>query len=239
MSDATHSKLLPPAEQPALPLIGLPAEPFFSELEAKGDFTGERLYHQRPDVYKAIVLLLAQQPTPGVIRIGKLLSVSPNTVMAVRDREGVTIDAVKQRLADVAHSGALLASESILEALNEKAKGAHLLGIRDLKDLAVVYGILLQNGQLLAGQPTARVEVGELQKPQHDDFNRYLAELPTVQVIDIAGADSTGLTGEKLGAKSVPALAAASAATAANGRAAEPSAVPGTDGASIDKPTET
>lgn len=172
--------------QPSLP--GVPAPDFFSTLEAKGEFTGERLFHQRPDVYKAIVLLRAQQPAVGVIRIAKLLSVSPNTVMAVDAREGVTIDMVKSRLAEVAHSGALLASESILEALNEKAKGAHLLSVRDLKDIAVVYGILVQNGQLLAGQPTARLELGEAQKPQHEDFNRYLAGLPAVQTIDIAEA---------------------------------------------------
>lgn len=235
MSNAS-SKLLPPPQQPVLPMAGLPADAFFSELEATGEFTGERLFHQRPDTYKAIVLLLAQQPPAGVIRIGKLLSVSPNTVMAVRDREGVTIDAVKQRLAEVAHSGALLASESILEALNEKAKNAHLLGIRDLKDLAVVYGILVQNGQLLAGQPTARVEVGELQKPQHDDFNRYLAELPTVQVIDIADASSTGLAGEKSGAKSLPAPAAPAVAGDREGQVGTEA---GTDGVSTGKPTET
>jgi hypothetical protein len=223
--------LLPSVAQPALP--GLPAPVFFEGLEAQGEFTGDRLFHQRPDVYKAVVMLLAQRL--GVIRIGKLLSVSPNTVMAVRDREGATIDTVKLRLADVAHNGALLASESILEALNSIAPNAKNLGVKELKELAVVYGILVQNGQLLAGQPTARVEMGELQKPQHEDFNRYLANLPTAQVIDIAGADSTGLAGEKSAAKS-------GAPGTADPSGAEPiTAVPGeraTDGKSIEKHTE-
>lgn len=230
MSEPSH--LLPLANQPPLP--GLPVPSFFSfaELEAKGDFTGERLFHQRPDVYKAVVLLLAQQM--GVIRIGKLLSVSPNTVMAVRDREGVTIDQVKLRLADVAHSGALLASESILEALNAKAATAHLLSVRDLKDIAVVYGILVQNGQLLAGQPTARVEMGELQKPQHEDFNRYLASLPTAQVIDIAEGNSTGLAGEKSAAKTG---AVPGGSDGASGLGPDGAPGPATDGESIGKPT--
>ena len=48
--------------------------------------------------------------------------------------------------------------------------------MRELKDLAVVYGILVQNGQLLAGQPTARLEVTTV-KPDHDSFNEYLASL--------------------------------------------------------------
>ncbi len=226
----SESNLLPPSEQPALP--GLPAPSFFSELEVKGDFTGERLFHQRPDVYKAVVVLLAQKM--GVIRIGKLLSVSPNTVMAVRDREGITIDAVKLRLADVAHNGALLASEAIVEALNNIAPNAQHLGVKELKDLAVVYGILVQNGQLLAGQPTARVEMGELQKPQHDDFNRYLEKLPAAEVIDIAGAVSTGLGAEKSPAKERGDLdGRASGASAVS----VPGTASGTDGVSIGKPS--
>jgi hypothetical protein len=198
----TDSKLLPPIEQPALP--GLPAPSFFAELESKGEFTGDRLFQQRPDTYKAVVVLLGQGL--GVIRIGKLLSVSPNTVLAVRKREGASIDVVKQHLAAVAHDGAALASEAIVEALNNIAPNAKNLGVKELKELAVVYGILVQNGQLLAGQPTARLELSEAQKPQHEDFNRYLASLPT---IDIAEADSTGLAGEKSGVKEPGLLAAA------------------------------
>lgn len=215
----TPSFLAPTTTQPSLP--GVPAPDFFSTLEAKGEFTGERLFAQRPDVYKAIVLLRAQQPAVGVIRIAKLLSVSPNTVMAVDAREGVTIDKVKERLAEVAHSGALLASESILEALNEKAKGAHLLSVRDLKDIAVVYGILVQNGQLLAGQPTARLELGEAQKPQHEDFNRYLAGLPTVQTIDIAEAPPATDLGADISAQK-------DGAPGDGGNASETGARPGT-----------
>lgn len=187
MSD---SFLIASDSAPSLP--GLAAPSFFAELEAKGEFTGERLFQQRPDTYKAVVVLLGQRL--GVIRIGGLLGVSPNTVMAVRDREGATIDLVKEHMANIANQGATLASEAILIALNQRAKDAHLLGIKDLKELAVVYGILVQNGQLLAGQPTARVELSAAQKPsEHDDFNRYISGLPTVQ--------TTGLTVETSGQK--------------------------------------
>lgn len=179
MSD---SLLTPPDGDLSLP--GFPARPFFESLEARGEFTGERLWTQRPDTYKSIVVLLGQGI--GVIRIGKLLQVSPNTVMAVRKREGATIDLVKEHLANVAHDGATLASEAILAALNAHAERAHMLDIKDLKDLAVVYGILVQNGQLLAGQPTARVELSEVQKPApHEDFNRYIAGLPRAAATDL------------------------------------------------------
>lgn len=169
---------------------------FFAELELKGEFTGDRLFTQRPDAYKAIVILLGQKM--GVIRIGQMLAVSPNTVMAVRDREGASIDIVKQHLAQVAHAGATLASEGILEALNERLSSPHPLQLKDLKDLAVVYGILVQNGQLLAGQPTARVEVHELQRPGHEDFNRYINALPEAKVTHLEGEKVAQKEGEDM-----------------------------------------
>ncbi len=162
-----------------------------AELEQSGEFSGERLWRQRPDTYKAIVVLLGQRM--GVIRIGQMLGVSPNTVLAVRDREQPAVDMVKEHLARVAHAGATLASEGILEALNTILQRKHSLGVKDLKELAVVYGILVQNGQLLAGQPTARVEVSEIRPPGHEDWNAYIRDLPAATI--------THLAGEKSGAK--------------------------------------
>lgn len=188
MSKPEESLIVKDQAQPDL----LPTAPdsFFIEMEVKGNFTGERLHAQRPDTYKAIVVLLGQKM--GVIQIGKLLQVSPNTVMAVRDREGVTIDMVKEHLARVAHAGATLASEGILECLNEVLSRRPCLGVKDLKDLAVVYGILVQNGQLLAGQPTARLEVADMRAPEHDDFNRYVQGLKPITEIH-SGAEKSAL----------------------------------------------
>lgn len=215
MSDAAPSFLTPP-EQKAQPEL-LPttaADSFFGELENKGEFTGERLFQQRPDTYKAIVVLLGQKL--GVIRIGKLLGVSPNTVMAVRDREGATVDIVKEHLARVAHAGATLASEGMLEALNNILQHPDCLAVKDLKDLAVVYGILVQNAQLLSGQPTARLEVST--KPEHDDWNAYVASLKSAHPAE------THLEGEKSGGKE-----GAAGATGATGAAG----VSGASGAEV------
>ncbi len=184
-----ESQLLPMTAQASLP--EMPPASVFAATEAQGDFTGERLFQQRPDTYKAIVVLLAQRL--GVIRIGKLLQVSPNTVMAVRDREQPAIDIVKDHLARVSHEGAMIAGESITAALAHRAPTAHLMSVRDIKDLAVTFGILVQNGQLLAGQPTARLEVNDLRLPDHDDFNAYIDSLPRATV--------THLEGEKVGQK--------------------------------------
>lgn len=207
---------------------------FFAELELKGEFTGDRLFTQRPDAYKAIVILLGQKM--GVIRIGQMLAVSPNTVMAVRDREGASIDIVKQHLAQVAHAGATLASEGILEALNHRLSSPLPLSLKDLKDLAVVYGILVQNGQLLAGQPTARVEVHELQRPGHEDFNRYINALPEAKITHLEGEkvaqkeceDLTVRTGETAGSD-LPSARPAGEPGAADQAGEDLPAAPGTD----------
>jgi hypothetical protein len=173
----SESQLQPDDPQQELMLLpGIKSAPFFA-LEAKGEFTGARLCKARPDTYKAIVVLLGQGV--GVIRIGQLLGVSCNTVMAVRDRELPAVEQVKEHIARVAHSGALLASEGILERLNELMTDPiqrRCLDIKDLKDLAVVFGILTSNAQLLAGQPTARVEIAQA-TPAHSDFNAYIAQL--------------------------------------------------------------
>lgn len=207
-------------------LLPRPAGFFFSDLESKGDFTGERLFQQRPDTYRAAVVLLGQKM--GVIQIGKLLRVSPNTIIAVRDREGVSIDIVKEHLARTAHAGATLASEGIVVALNRISQRAEQLDVKDLKDLAVVYGILVQNGQLLAGQPTARVELTELQRPGHEDFNEYIRNLPQ--------ANATHLGGEKLALKEATIEPTTTAGEPASGPAGSPDQVPsdraGTDGQS-------
>lgn len=188
-----------PAEQPSLlqasesqpSLLPASTDPF-SAMENAGDFTGERLFQQRPDTYKSVVVLLGQRV--GVIRIGRLLGVSPGTVMAVRDREGATIGIVQDHLARVSHAGATVASEGLLEQLSDILSRGTKLEMKALKDLAVIYGILNQNAQLLAGMPTARVEVTDGARPEHDDFNAYLASLRNA-------APDTHLSGEKSGVK--------------------------------------
>lgn len=182
----------------------LPTVPgsFFADLDSKGEFTGDRLFQKRPDAYRAVVVLLGQKM--GVIRIGKLLGLSPNTVMAVRDREQPSIDIVKEHLARTSHAGAALASEVMLGNLNRIAELDVPLAIKDLKDLAVCYGILVQNAQLLAGQPTARVEVHELQRPGHDDYNRYISGLPQAKITHLEGEKVAQKEGAADGNENLP-----------------------------------
>ena len=188
----------------------------------KGEFTGERLFLQKPEVYRGIVALLAHGW--GTQKIADTLEVSKNTVKAVRAREGTTLDAVKARISAEAFdlgADALEAAKIIVEEVMSNPIKRRALSLKDAKDLAVVGGVALQNGQLLSGAPTSRVEVTELPTPEHDAFNAYLAGLkklpPTIdpaKVIDLPADPAMGLSGETRGQKE-GAVAEANAADAA------------------------
>ena len=122
MTQSRESLLMKQEDKPSqLDLPGISQE-YFAAAEHRGEFTGDRLFDQKPEVYQAVVYCLAEGF--GVIRIGKLLKVSPNTVMAVRDREGEAVDIEKERLSKLYRKGARLAGERIVEDLldDEQAK---------------------------------------------------------------------------------------------------------------------
>src|SRR5438552_11970467 len=76
--------------------------------------TGERLFRDRPDVYKAVVKLLAE-PGVSVRTIMRECHVSDHTIRSVASREGITIATVKKEvLSNIAH-GLRLASERVIE----------------------------------------------------------------------------------------------------------------------------
>ena len=79
--------------------MGLPH--FVQALEVEGDYTAERLFEQRPVIYRLIVQLLArgwgtQRIAETVKKTGERLS--KNTVKAVRNREAGTLETVKAAL---------------------------------------------------------------------------------------------------------------------------------------------
>ena len=63
--------------------------------------TGERLWRDRPDVYKAVVRLLAE-PGISIRSICATLHVTDDTVRAVKERENLAIAAQKKRDISVA-----------------------------------------------------------------------------------------------------------------------------------------
>lgn len=125
---------------------------FFAESESAGEFTGARLFSSRPETYKAIIALTAEGI--GAIRIGKILGVSPNTVLAVRAREPESIDIDKKRLSGLSREAARMCVEGIIEMLCDPEQVKEM----SIKDKGIVFGILAEKSELLSGSPTQRVQ---------------------------------------------------------------------------------
>lgn len=171
----------------------LEAEPFFPDFDlpeidkAKPKFhcTGDRLFRDRPDVYKAVVRLLAE---PGVtIRtICQTCHVTDNVVRSVKEREKISIAHEKKNvLASITH-GLRLASERVIELMPTASTRDSLIGV----------GILGEKMQLLGGDATSRVDVThkidltEKIERAHDDIVRQFNEMKRAQVVEI------GVSGE-------------------------------------------
>jgi hypothetical protein len=144
--------------------------------------TGERLFRDKPERYKAVVKLLAE-PGVSVRTICRELHVSDHTVRSVASREKIPIATVKKEvLSNITH-GMRLASERVIELMPEASARDALLGV----------GILGDKMALLSGEPTARIEV------QHFDFAAELQRLhdEAEQIIKQAQVREIDLDGEK------------------------------------------
>ena len=147
------------------------APPLFSEevldaltsAEARGEYTGERLFSQRPDIYRATVELLGQGV--GVRQIARTLRVSHNTIAAVRRREGDTVDTLKEATVQALARFVGAASERLLEEV-------HAI---KLEALPVALGIAAEKLLLLTGQATQRVAHVD-EAPQVPAFADWLTE---------------------------------------------------------------
>src|SRR6266536_4646629 len=152
MSNANGSSLIlkEQAELAAAPFLFSEDDlPRIDKEKPKFHCTGERLFRDRPDVYKAVVKLLAE-PGVSVRTICRNLHVSDHTIRSVAAREGIALAAVKKEvLANITH-GIRLASERVIELMPEASARDALLGV----------GILGDKMALLSGEPTVRVEIG-------------------------------------------------------------------------------
>jgi len=158
--------------------LDLPIDPsFFKAAEAKGEFTGARLFDKFPEKYKACVYLLAEGV--GMIRIGRMLHISPNSVRGVRDREGVAIDIEKRRSAGVYRDVARLCGERMLEELEDPERAAKI----PFNHKGVGLGIAQDKAELLSGGVTQRVETRPA-APTAEDFRRYLESIPRAEAAD-------------------------------------------------------
>jgi hypothetical protein len=145
------------------------------KLEGVGEFTGERLLARRPDAYQAIIRMSAEGLS--ISAQARALGVSRNTVCAVRDREGFSIEQDKKDLLRDVRRAARLSVERAIELVP---------CIQNAKDAAIVAAVMVDKMQLLSGEATARVERVEVNQ---DKLSEMLASLPVLEaeVLPITG----------------------------------------------------
>ena len=174
------------AASAAAPFLFSEAEIGLEKLEAAGEFTGERLLARRPDAYRAVVRMAAEGLS--ISATARALGVSRNTIAAVREREGFTIEQDKKELLRDVRRAARLSVERAIELIPT---------INNAKDAAIVAAVMVDKGQLLSGEATSRIERVEVQE---DKLREMLASLP---VLD-AEVVQTGFNPEAPNPKEAP-----------------------------------
>lgn len=165
------------------------------KLEGVGEFTGERLLARRPEAYQAIIRMSAE--CLSISAQARALGVSRNTICAVRDREGFTIEQDKKDLLRDVRRAARLSVERAIELVP---------GIQSAKDAAIVAAVMIDKMQLLSGEATARVERVEVSQ---DKLSEMLASLPVLEaeVVPVTGPHGSGSGQKGPGAGSLPGVA--------------------------------
>lgn len=171
-----------------------PTLSFFSEIEESankqlaeaGEFTGERLFRDRPKVYAAVVRMAAEGQS--ISATARALGVSRNTVCAVREREGITIEQDKKELLKDLRRAQRLGVEKVIELIPS---------VTSAKDAAIVSAVMIDKHELLSGGATSRVERVEVRP---DAVRKYLDSLP---VVDAEVVEITGVRGEEVGQRGV------------------------------------
>jgi len=173
---------------------------FFSEVQEEaekclaesGEFTGERLFRDRPAVYAAAVRMIAEGQS--ISATARALGISRNTVAAVRDREGVSIEQDKKELLRDLRRASRLGVEKVIELLPD---------VKSAKDAAITAAVMLDKQQLLSGEATSRVERVEARP---DQVKAFLDALPVVEA-EVLEVVSTGVPAGTAGQKAAPAAA--------------------------------
>lgn len=172
------------AAKSAAPFLFSEQEIGFEKLEAAGEFSGERLLARRPEAYRAVVSMAAEGLS--ISATARALSVSRNTVTAVREREGISIEQEKKELLRDVRRAARLSVERAIELVPS---------INSAKDAAIVAAVMVDKMQLLSGEATSRIEKVEVCQ---DKLSEMLANLPVLEaeLVPVTGLHGSG-SGQK------------------------------------------
>lgn len=164
------------------------AESELERLEARGEFTGERLFVRDRAKYDFIVTLLAEGTIPDQY-IAQLCKVSRNTINGIRDREKIPVEHIKERILRTVRTGLLMAAERLVE----------LLPAMNGRDATIAIGVLAEKMQLLSGEAT-QIIASAGDKVKHAAFNDLVASLPAADARVIEMGSSGGNVEQKGGA---------------------------------------
>ena len=151
--------------------------------ERSGRFTGEIVARNR-ERYAAIVRCLAEGV--GIRATARAFGASTGTIQAIRDREGLAIGTEKKELSTKLGHFARMASERLIEELDEIPIG----------QLPVAMGIALDKKAALDGEASAIVEHRSTREPDPEDIRRYLEGLRSARP-DPAQLASTLVSGDE------------------------------------------
>jgi hypothetical protein len=160
--------------------------------EFTGTSTGERLHEQNPELYRIVKHLLGQGS--GIREIMRITGLHHRTIMAVRTREGETIDTLRRRMAEGHFSVAELGVELLEEAFTQGTIHGEPVKMK-VGEIAMAAGVATDKGQNLSGGITSRIE--HVQGPTVDDYMRMISG----KVIE-AEVIATGFQGEEAPQKS-------------------------------------
>ena len=135
--------------------------------------TAARLMSRRPADYERAVTMLAEGVP--VFTIARFLHVSPNTIYAIRRREGGEVERMKQGAADKFADIADAAAEAAAERLADPDARAKI----PFQHLMIGAGVAIDKAQLLSGGATARIEIS---RDDGSDFERMIAEAEAVEI---------------------------------------------------------
>ncbi len=115
--------------------------------------TGEYLFRNHPKIYRAIVRLRGR--AFNLHEIAELLGVSVNTVRAVAQREGQTVDSEKEESARHLRR----VGSKLIARIESDVESDAVMSETSLRDKAIAFGVITDKAQLLAGEATSIVEV--------------------------------------------------------------------------------
>jgi hypothetical protein len=146
------------------------------EDERRGRFTGERIAKNR-QLYQAIVKCLAEGI--GIRHTARAFRVSPNTLMAIRQREGIAIETEKKELSAKMGLFVKMSVERLIEEIDCIPIG----------QLSVSAGIIADKKALIDGDPTVRIEEKREIAVTPSDLRQMLENMKRAQpVIDVEAA---------------------------------------------------